>query len=166
MACPSFIDDFVLVINNVHLHDNVTQLEVAFTHLDEVLALIGLCFEPNKTELMHFAPKVQEVRCGHKPIHFSTLFSSLLSVSLISQCPMTAVVVIHPTKEWHYLGFYFDPFLSFSSHASCYTNKALKITQNLRIMGHCYGGIDPWLCHQTYYAVCWSVMTYGMLLWY
>ena len=57
-------------------------------------------------------------------------------------------------------------FLSFSSHVSCYANKALKIAQNLHIMGHCYGGIDPQLRWQTYYAVCRPVMTYGLALWY
>ena len=61
VACLSFINDFVLVVNNTHLHDNVAQLEMAFTWLDEILALLGLCFEPNKTEHMHFAPKVQDV---------------------------------------------------------------------------------------------------------
>ena len=47
-----------------------------------------------------------------------------------------------------------------------YSNKALKTAQNLRIMGHCYSGIDPKLHRQVYYSVCWSVMTYGMPLWY
>ena len=60
------------------LKDNVTQLEAAFTRLDEVLALVDLRFEPSKTELVHFAPKVQDVHCGHKPIHFSSLFPACL----------------------------------------------------------------------------------------
>ena len=71
-----------------------------------------------------------------------------------------------PSKEWQYLGFYFDSFVSFSSHVSRYANKALKIAQNLQIMGHCYGGINPLLRQQVYYAVCWSIMTYGTPLWY
>ena len=57
VTCLSFIDDFVLVINNVLLWENIAQLEAAFSCLDKVLALVGLCFEPNKTELMHFTPK-------------------------------------------------------------------------------------------------------------
>ena len=70
-------------------------------------------------------------------------FSSLPAVSLISHRPSSMPVTIQLVIEWHYLGFYFDPFLSFSSHISHYSNKALKIAQNLQIMGHCYGGIDP-----------------------
>ena len=56
--------------------------------------------------------------------------------------------------------------ISFSSHVSCYANKALKIAQNLWIMGHCHSGINQRLRQQVYYAVCWSVMTYGAPLWF
>ena len=130
------------------------------------MVLIGLQFEPNKTELIHYAPKAHDTQQGRKPIDFNSLFSSLLSVQLHSSCPAFTTVTIHPVKEWHYLGFYFDPFLSFSSHVSWYANKALKVAQKLRIMRHCYSGINPKLCQHVYYAVCWSVMTYGMPLWY
>ena len=117
-------------------------------------------------ELIHFAPKAQDTCHGCKPIRFDTLFSSLPAVSLISSCPLVMTTIIKPIQEWQYLGFYFDPFLSFSSHVTHYVNKALKVAQNLCIMGHCYSGIDPQLQRQTYYVVCWSVMTYGMPLWY
>ena len=71
--------------------------------------------------------------------------SSLPSIMLISMWPNTPVMTIPPSKEWQYLGFYFDPFPSFSSHVHRYANKVLKTAQNLRIMGHSYGGIDPLL---------------------
>ena len=166
IACLSFIDDFVLVVNNIALCDNITQLEHAFTLFKEAMAAVGLRFEPNKTELMHFTPKDQHTPRGRKPIRFQTLFPSLPSIQLRSGNGRFPPVFIHPSKEWWYLGFYLNPFLSFSSHVSRYSNKALKVAQNLRIMGHCYGGIDPKLRRQVYYAVCWSVMTYGMPLWY
>ena len=61
------------MVNNLHVCNNVGQLEMAFTWLDEILALVGLHFEPSKTELMHFAPKAQDMRQGCKPICFATL---------------------------------------------------------------------------------------------
>lgn len=61
VSCLSFIDDFMLVINNPHLHENVSQLEAAFMRFDEIMSLIGFHFELKKTELMHFASKMQEV---------------------------------------------------------------------------------------------------------
>ena len=82
VMCLSFIDNFLLFVSNAHLHDNVAQLKAASTHLDEVLALASLRFEPSKTELLHFTPKVQDVRHGCKPICFDSLFSSLPAVSL------------------------------------------------------------------------------------
>ena len=39
ISCLSFIDDFVLVVNNIHICDNIVQLEAAFTQLDDVLSL-------------------------------------------------------------------------------------------------------------------------------
>ena len=44
VSCLSFIDDFVLVVNNPLLCDNVSQLEAAFTQLNQVMALVGLHF--------------------------------------------------------------------------------------------------------------------------
>ena len=48
VACLSFIDNFVLVVNNPHVCNNVAQLEAAFTQLNMVFSLVSLHFEPNK----------------------------------------------------------------------------------------------------------------------
>ena len=74
----------VLLANNVLLRDNITQLEAAFSRLDDALTSVGLHFEPNKTELMHFVPKDQSPHRGRKPIHFQSLFSSLPAIQLRS----------------------------------------------------------------------------------
>ena len=74
--------------------------------------------------------------------------------------------IIAPSKEWRYLGFYFDPFLSFSSHCRRYAAKALVATNNLKILGHSLGGIDPSLHKYVYQAVVWSVLSYGLPLWF
>ena len=78
----------------------------------------------------------------------------------------TPTYIITPSKEWHYLGFFFDPFLSFSSHIKRYSAKGLVTANNLKILGHSLGGIDLALRRHVYQAVVWSVMSYGLPLWY
>ena len=89
----------------VPIYKNILKLEHTFTQLDKIFALVGLQFEPNKTELMHFAPKEQDTGWRHKPICFPILFSSLPSISLVSCQVSAATVTIHPSKEWCYLSF-------------------------------------------------------------
>ena len=74
--------------------------------------------------------------------------------------------IVAPSKEWHYLGFYFDPLLSFSSHCHCYASKALVVTNNLRILGHSLEGVDPSIRKHVYQAVVWSILSYSLPLWY
>ena len=84
---------------------------------------------------MHFATK-QQINgggCGRKPIRFNVLHSMLPNIELHPTRRNTPTYVIMPSKEWRYLGFYFDPFLSFSSHRHRYAAKALVATNNLKI---------------------------------
>ena len=137
--CLSYIDDFVLLANNVLLRNNISQLEAAFSRLDDALASVGLHFKPNKMELMHFAHKDQSPHRGRKPIRFQSLFSSLPAIQLRSLQGCFSPVIITPSKEWRYLGFYFDPFLSFSSHVSRYANKALILAEIFELWGTATG---------------------------
>ena len=57
-------------------------------------------------------------------------------------------------------------FLSFSSHTRIYASKALVTANNLKILGHSLGGVDPALRRHVYQAVVWTVMSYGLPLWY
>ena len=74
--------------------------------------------------------------------------------------------IIPPSKEWWYLGFFFDPFLSFTSHCKRYAAKALVTANNLKILGHLLGGVDPALRRHVYQVVIWLVLSYGLPLWY
>ena len=166
LNCSSYIDDFIIILTSPLLEDNVDHLENAYLALTKALRKIGLQIELSKTKLMHFAAKNIHTKRSRKPLQFQIPFSHLPNVELHPIIKNTSTVIIPPSKEWRYLGFYFDPFLSFSSHVQRYSNKASKIIQNLRILGHLCDGLHPKLCKQVYLAVVWSVMAYGLPLWY
>ena len=134
--CMSYIDDFVLMTASPSLETNVDMLENDFIQLSQAFNSLGVTIETSKTELMHFATKQQTSGKGRKPIHFNCLHSLLPKIELHPTWRHMPTYIIAPSHEWHYLGFFFDPFLSFDSHCCRYTSKALVATNNLRILGH------------------------------
>ena len=110
---------------------------------------------------MHFAAKQSTSGRGHKPIRFNCIHSLLPTIELHPtrcNCPKFKIV---PCKEWRYLGFYFDAFLSFSAHCRRYA-----VTNNLCILGHSLEGVDLAMRKHVYQAVVWSILSYGLPLWY
>ena len=166
MQCMSYIDDFVPITASPSLNTNIDRLENAFIRRSHAFNSLGMTIEMSKMELMHFTVKQATPSKGHKPIHFNCLHSLLPNIELHPTRMHTPTYIITPSKEWCYLGFYFDPFLTFSSHCCCYASKALVTTNNLQILGHSLGGVDPTMRKHVYQAVDWSVLSYGLLLWY
>ena len=115
---------------------------------------------------MHFAAKRQQPGPGHRPLRFETIHSLLPNIELHPTRHNVPTYIIAPSKEWRYLGFYFDPFLSFTSHMRRYASKALVTANNLKILGHSLGGVDPAMRRHVYQAVVWSTLSYGLPLWY
>ena len=136
--CLSYIDNFVLLTASPSLERNIDILKNEFIKLSQAFNALGVTIETSETELTHFAAKQQTGSCGRKPIRFNVLHSMLPNIELHPTRRNTPTYIIAPSKEWHYLGFYFDPFLSFSSHCR----------------------------KHVYQAVVWSVLSYGLLLWY
>ena len=164
--CLSYIDDFVLLTASPRLEDNVDRLENDFIRLSRAFNALGVTIEASKTELMHFAAKQPQTGRGRRPLRFNVIHSLLPNIELHPTRRNTPTYIIPPSKEWRYLGFYFDPFLSFSSHCKRYAAKALVSANNLKILGHSLGGVDPALRRHVYQAVVWSVLSYGLPLWY
>ena len=164
--CLSYIDDFVLLTASPCLEDNVDRLENDFIRLSRAFNVLGITIEASKTELMHFAAKHTQTGPGRRPLRFDTIHSLLPSIELHPTRCNTPTYIIAPSKEWRYLGFYFDPFLSFSTHIRRYASKALVTANNLKILMHSLGGVDPTLRRHVYQAVVWSVLLYGLPLWF
>ena len=164
--CLSYINDFVLLTASPSLATNVDRLEDDFIRLSRAFNVLGIMVETSKTELMHFTAKWPQNGPGRQPLHFECIHSLLPVIKLHPMRHNMPMYIITPSKEWCYLGFYFDQFLSFSSHIRRYASKALVTANNLKILGHSLGGVDPVLRRHVYQAVVWSVLSYGLPLWY
>ena len=78
-----------------------------------------------------------------------------------------SVVVVKASKDrWRYLGFFFDPSLSFSSHIDYYVNKSLSSISALRMIGNAVRGITVPRRVQVFKACIWPILSYGLPLWY
>ena len=151
--CLSYIDDFVLLTASPSLNVNIDRLEDAYIQLSRAFNSLGITIEASKMELMHFAAKQVTPGKGCKPIWFNCLHLLLPHIELHPMCHNTPTYIIPPSKEWHYLGFYFDPFLSFFAHCCRYASKALVTTNNFHILGHSLEGVDPIMHKHVYQAI-------------
>jgi hypothetical protein len=115
---------------------------------------MGLTLETSKTELMHFS-RYQIEKKG-KCFWRGTFPDMDLGVP-----PFTGPNKLRPKAIWRYLGFFFDPYLSFQSHVDMYINKAYSTIRAYRMFGNSLGGLDP-LNHRLVFNACvWPILTYG-----
>jgi hypothetical protein len=135
LACIFYVDDGVLLHSSTSMRFNMVLLQQKFRLLTDAFLKIGLVLEPAKTELMHFAPYLLD-RLG-KPIYNGAYPAMDLGVA-----PFTGDTLLRPSLVWRYLGFFFDPKLSFSAHVDFYVNKALSTLKALRMLGNSVKGLD------------------------
>ena len=120
LACIFYVDDGVLIHSSTSMHYNMYVLKTKFQQLVEAFREFGLTLEPAKMELMHFS--AYDLTKRGKPL-FSGPFPSMdLGVA-----PFTGDTPLKPALLWRYLGFFFDPKLSFSYHVDFYVHPLLDL---------------------------------------
>ena len=152
-----FVDDGTLVCSSPSLEDNVATLSLFYKHFLYLLANIGLTVEQSKLKLKHF------IAFSPKGSHRS--FADIQQPSLHYRWHSKDYEV-HPSKIWHYLGFFFDSFLHFDFHVQYYTNKGFSTIRACNMLGSSCGGLGPKqqvVCYNAYVV---PVLTYGLPLWY
>lgn len=108
----------------------------------------GLIIEYNKLEVFHFSRLTKNI---HPPLLNLKLLESLL---------------LYLKNIWRYLDFFFDKKLYFQHHVHHYTNKALSIIKDMKILGNSnreLSSIYKWLLYITYIL---SIALYRFQLWY
>ncbi len=115
-----FVDDGVILVSSPSLHLNNSLLREHFMHLRSKFLSIGLVLEASKTELMHFSH--HELTRRGKPLYRGDFPPLDLGIA-----PFTGTTLLKPTMRWRYLGYYFDPYLSYDHHIDFYVNKAYSM---------------------------------------
>ena len=140
-----YVDDGLLITSSVSLAHNCAVLTDKYRHISDSLARLGLVIEHDKTELIHFPRKGSNYR--------------LPPISLAGR-------VIEPLQTWRYLGFFFDPKLSFKEHIRFYATRALSTVKCALRLGNSIRGLSP-LQRRTLYKSCVvPLLTYGCRIWW
>ena len=68
--------------------------------------------------------------------------------------------------RWRYLGYYFDPYLSYDHHVDFYVNKAYSTLRAMRMLGTSIRGLDVDQRLLVYKGAVLPVLTYGFQLYW
>ena len=125
----AFIDDITLYTSSGSVDINAQRLRTAYITLATVFRDLGLEIETSKAEVFHFLALMPHPRTKRR--------------SLDRNPRNVNKPIVTPGPIWRYLGFFFDPYLTFDEHVTRYTNKALSTIAALRMIGNSMDGLPP-----------------------
>ena len=146
-----------LITSSDSIETNVSHLSSEYTSLIALLSKLGLHTEHSKLELMHFMTFDIDLP-QHK-------FKEANPLPLIIH-HRGSELCIEAKEVWRYLGFFFDPHLSFNHHIQQYTNKAFSALRACQMLGNSCGGLKPQQCILIYNSCIKPILAYGLALWY
>ena len=112
-----FVDDGTLITSSDSIEANVSRLSSEYKNLTTLLGKLGLHAEHSKLELMHFM--AFDVNLPQRKFKKASLLPLVIH-------QRGSELRIDAKEVWRYLGFFFDPYLSFNHHIQQYTNKAFS----------------------------------------
>lgn len=126
-----------------------------FNALTNDLSRLGLGVEPDKLELMHFIKPRSTSISEHHP----------LGPDLVVDID-NATTRLRPQASMRYLGFFFDPKLSFRQHIKIYTTKACSTVHAYRMLGNSVRGMAPPDRRRLFISNILPIALYGAQLWW
>ena len=135
-----FVDDGLILVGanlppeetkadpQMQLRINTILVKHIYLSLLEQLHRLGLSAETDKLELMHFR-QWRKKDLGWSP-------TEPLGPSLHINGKQGEKLVIKAKTSMRYLGFYFDPKLSFREHIRFYTTKGMSVVATLSVLGN------------------------------
>lgn len=144
-----YADDVAILESSPSLQENTSKIEIAINNALEWGQQEGITFEPSKSELMHFSRR-------HK--------DKFKSPSVITTKFTISESDERPYLKW--LGVHFDRKLTFKSHATIQTSKALKVAHALRFLGNTTRGIPPRLARQAIVACVLPIANFAAESWW
>ena len=154
----SFIDDTALGTLLRSLEANIAFLQKQYPIWKRTFALLCLELEDDKTELFHVWAYQPHVR--GKPL----FRGSLPNLEIRSDAGETCL--IKPQTAWHYLGFIFDPELSFKAHVDRWAIKGSTTLRAYHMLGNSQRGLTLKDKQLIYITTALPILIYGFQLWY
>jgi ribonuclease HI len=154
-----YVDDGHLAISSETLGSNIITIGQKYPHIVALFGRAGILTEHDKLELMHFPlPRSVYHKTKSNP-HPSPMPSLTMIVDGVR-------VTIEPKAIWRYLGFFFDPFLTFQHHVRFYATRALSTVRSYPMLGNAARGLPPRSKRELYISCVRTLMTYGHRVWY
>jgi ribonuclease HI len=154
-----YVDDGHLAVSSPTLQGNVTTLARIYPQVVDLFLRAGILTEHDKLELMHF-PRPTSAYHKTKTNPNPTPTPSLTMIIDGAQ------VTLAPKAIWRYLGFFFDPFLTFTHHVKFYATRALSTVRSYPLLGNSARGIPPRAKRELYISCIRTLMTYGHRVWF
>ncbi|KAG9088664.1 hypothetical protein FRC06_001931, partial [Ceratobasidium sp. 370] len=146
-----YVDDFTILAHSATFDSNNAILKNAVDEAAGWLSRLGLSFELEKCELIHFAAHKRDLALN-PDIHLRTSDAT------------SGVVRAAHTIRW--LGFFLDRRLDFKSHVSKMATKGLGVISGLRLLANTLRGLSTKHARILYKTCVMPVFTYGSPLWH
>lgn len=135
---------------------NCMALSEKYHDLNSDFERVGLTCEPDKTEVMHFRDKPPKKAYSASHPRGPDLYLSTKGKQM----------VVKPKEEMRYLGFWFDPRLTWRVHVTKYCNKACSTIGAISMLGNSVRGFHMRDKRRLYISNVLPIMTYGALVWW
>ncbi|KAI5118391.1 hypothetical protein M0805_007525 [Coniferiporia weirii] len=150
-ALKAYVDDQYILVFTKSFADNILLLQTCFSILHPALRRLGLSTDPGKDELIHYH--------RHHSIPVPTLSFSF-------QPPDGPLILVAPSREIRWLGFFLDDLLTFKPHIRRMAMQARSTATTLRILGNTLRGLSIFNFRILYKTLIIPVLTYGFQLWF
>jgi hypothetical protein len=145
-----YIDNGAIFMCRKKWKDVEEAMRSSYTVCVEWLTWAGLNVEPEKTELLFF----RKQKKGPAPPNYIHL--PLPAANMYYQ--------VQANNKLRYLGFFFNPRLTWSYHVEVMCNRACATIKVLQLLGNSVRGLKHAKWRLAYNTICLPVLTYGCQL--
>jgi len=138
----SYVDDFGLTASSTSYRRNIQILQRQYARLKSEGARLGVGFSIPKTELIHWRTNRDRGPISHAPIHLDGL-------------------VFRPKDEVRWLGYWFTPSMSTTTHFTKRLAKAQAAFVAVKRLSPPGMGLPPFWCHRLASSLLFPVLSYG-----
>jgi len=138
----SYVDDFALTVSSASYRRNIQILQKQYARLKTRGSRRGVGFSVPKTELIHWRPNRDRDPISNAPVHLDGS-------------------VFTPKGEVRWLGYWFSPSISTTSHFVKRLAKAQAAFVAVKRLSPPGIGLPPFLCHRLASSLLFPILSYG-----
>jgi len=138
----SYVDNFRLTVSSTSYRRNIQSLQKQYVVLKTKGAWLGVGFSVPTTELIHWRTNRDRGPVSRSPIHLDGS-------------------IFHPKNEVRWLGYWFTPSISTTTHFTKRLAKAQAAFVAVKRLSHPRMGLPHFLCHWLASSFLFPILSYG-----